>query len=261
LVRALRIHLQGIKTAVATRMAYRGDFFISILIMLAMDFVIPLATVFIYQTGVTLPGWSMYEILLLQGVFLLVRGVAFPFFFGMVWNTIERVENGTFDLLLIKPCSTLRMVIVTGFDSEDLGKLLGGILLTSIALSQLPPPSMLQWVQFGILFIMALITMFGYGMILAGLGIVWIGNFRVYDIFFALTNFAMYPSAIFSKAIQTLILTIVPIAILGSIPASVLLDRVDWRVSLLATGSSLVFLLVSFWFWNWILKKYTSAGG
>jgi len=39
----------------------------------------------------------------------------------MVWNVLERVQNGTFDLILIKPRSVLQLVIVTGFDSEDLG--------------------------------------------------------------------------------------------------------------------------------------------
>jgi len=77
----------------------------------------------------------------------------------------------------------LQLVIVTGFDSEDLGKLLGGVALFAVALYHLPPAEPLQWLTFAVLFMISLIVMFGFGVILAGLGIVWIGNYRVYEIF------------------------------------------------------------------------------
>lgn len=256
----LRIHLQGIKTALASRMAYRGDFFMSIFIMLFEEMLAPLITVLVYNNGASFPGWNMYEALLIQSIFLLARGISFPFFFGIVWNTIERVRDGVFDLLLIKPKSVLFMAIVTGFDSEDLGKLCGGITLFTLSISRISPPGIMEWVQFVALFLVALAVLFGFALILAALGIVWIGNFRVYEIFFSITNFGMYPAAIFSKGLQTLITMIIPIAILGFIPASVLLGK-PTAGTLGAVGSGIVFFAFSFLFWHWMLKKYSSAGG
>jgi len=46
------------------------------------------------------------------------KGYFFPFLLCMVWNVLERVQNGTFDLILIKPRSVLQLVIVTGFDQR-----------------------------------------------------------------------------------------------------------------------------------------------
>ncbi|NLW47410.1 MAG: multidrug ABC transporter permease [Firmicutes bacterium] len=256
----IRIHLQGIKTALASRMAYRGDFFMSIIIMLFEEMLIPLITILVYHNGASLPGWGIYEVLLIQSIFLLARGIAFPFFFGIVWNTIERVREGVFDLLLIKPKSVLFLAIVTGFDSEDLGKLVGGITLFTLAVSRIPTPGVLEWVQFAVLFFIALLVLFGFALILAGLGIVWIGNFRVYEIFFTVTNFGMYPASLFSKGLQTLITLIIPIAILGYIPATVLLGR-PAAGTLGAVAASIAFFSLSIWFWYWMQKKYTSAGG
>lgn len=256
----IRIYLVGAKTALASRMAYRGDFFMSMLIMLLVEMAAPLITILIYQNGATFPGWNMYEALLIQGVFLLGKGIAYPFFFGIVWNTIERVQNGTFDLLLIKPKSVLFMAIVTGFDAEDLGKLIGGTTLFTLALSRLPTPGWGEWLQFVVLFALTLTVMFGYGLILAGLGIVWIGNFRVYQIFETITSFGLYPAAIFSKPVQTVITLVIPVAILGSVPATVLLGRPS-AGTIGAVGVSLLFLLFSLGFWRWMLKKYTSVGG
>ena len=256
----LRIYLAGVKTALATRMAYRGDFFMSMLIMLLVEMGVPLITILIYKNGASFPGWSMYEALLVQGVFLLAKGIAFPFFFGIVWNTIERVQSGTFDLLLIKPKSTMFMAIVTAFDSEDLGKLFGGVALFAVAVKRIPPAGLPEWAQFFALFFVTLAALFGYAVILAGLGIVWVGNFRVYDIFSSITTFGMYPAAIFSKTLQTVITLIIPIAILGSVPAAVLLGRPSTG-TLGAVVLSVIFLLLSVGFWHRMLRKYTSAGG
>ncbi|HEY8344940.1 MAG TPA: ABC-2 family transporter protein [Bacillota bacterium] len=255
-----RLYLQGVKVALASRMAYRGDFFMSMIIMLLVEMGAPLLTILIYHNGASFPGWTMYEALLIQGVFLLAKGIAFPFFFGIVWNTIQRVQEGTFDLLLIKPKSALFLAIVTAFDSEDLGKLIGGLTLFALSLSRIAPPGPGEYLQFAALFFIALTALFGFALILAGLGIVWIGNFRVYDIFESVVNFGKYPAALFSKSLQTLITLIIPIAILGYIPASALLGKPaagTWS----AVAVSILFLLFSLGFWHWMLKKYSSAGG
>ncbi len=260
MISAIKMHLQGIKTGLAVRMAYRADFIISAFIMLISEFFGPLLTYLIYNNEASLPGWSMYEVLFIQGVFLLSKGISFPFFFGIVWNTLDRVQNGTFDLLLIKPRSVLQMVIVTGFDSEDLGKLIGGLALTGIALYRLPRPGLSEWVAFIGLFVISLVVMFGFALILAGLGIVWIGNYRVYEIFSSIANFGMYPASIFSKSLQTVITSVIPVAMLGFIPASALLGK-PYENTLYAVIISFMFLFASLLFWNTTLKKYTSSGG
>ncbi|TYQ16729.1 UNVERIFIED_CONTAM: ABC-2 type transport system permease protein [Acetivibrio alkalicellulosi] len=260
MITAMYIHLQGIKTALAERMAYRGDFFMSTFIMLIVEFLVPLVTYLIYANGASFPGWDMYEVLMVQAIFLLSRGIAFPFFFGMVWNTIERVREGTFDLILIKPRSVLHMAIVTGFDAEDVGKFFGGAILFIVSIVNVPFPGLLEWVTFLALFCVSLIVMFGFALILSGLGIVWIGNYRVYEIFFSVTNFGMYPASIFSKSIQTIITSILPIAMLGFIPASAMLGR-PAEGTFFSVIISFVFLSICLLFWKTMLKRYTSAGG
>lgn len=232
----------------------------SMIIMLVVEMGAPFITFLVYQNGASFPGWTMYEVLLIQGIFLLARGIAFPCYFGIVWNTLDRVREGTFDLLLIKPKSTLFMAIVTAFDSEDLGKLFGGIALFSLSLKRISPPGIWEWLQFLALFFISLVVLFGFALILAGIGIVWIGNYRVYEIFFSLINFGMYPTFIFSKGLQTVITSIIPLAILGFMPAAALLGR-PARGTLGSVVVSILFFLFGLWFWHEMQKKYTSAGG
>ncbi len=255
-----KIYLHGMKTALASRMAYRGDFIMSMLIMMIVELFGPLITLLIYHNGASFPGWQQHEVLLLQGVFLLSRGIAFPFYMGMVWNTISRVQEGTYDLLLIKPRSILQMSIITAFDSEDLGKLIGGTLLFLYALKRVPALPLVNWVSFLFLFVFSLITMFAFGLFMSGLGIVWIGNYRIYEIFMTMMDFGLYPRSIFSKMFQSIITWILPISLLGSFPASALLGK-PVTGALGAVLCAVVFLIVGLWFYNRMVRNYTSAGG
>lgn len=255
-----KIYLHGMKTSLASRMAYRGDFFMNIFIMMVVEMFGPLITILIYNNGASFPGWQRHEVLLLQGVFLLSRGIAFPFFMGMVWNTISRVQEGTYDLLLIKPRSILQMSIITAFDSEDLGKLIGGVLLFTYALQSAPSLHFVNWVTFLLLFIFSLISMFAFGLFMSGLGIVWIGNYRIYEIFMTVMEFGLYPRSIFSKVFQIIITWVIPISLLGSFPASALLGKQIEGV-FGAVLCSIVFLLGGLWFFHRMVRNYTSAGG
>lgn len=256
----LKIYAIAFKNALASRMAYRIDLFFSALIMLLFELIIPFVTFLIYQTGAGFPGWNFNEVLLLQSVFLLSKGITFPFFAGIVWNVLIRIREGTFDLLLIKPRNILFVTLLTGIDIEDLGKLIGGIVLFIYAVNQIPNPGAINWIIFILLLFCSIIVFISFSFIMSGSGFKWVGNSRIYEVFGALTSFAMYPKSIFSKGVQILITAIIPIALMGTLPASFLLQK---SVSglFISLGSCFFLLAFSIFFWYRMLRSYTSAGG
>ena len=260
MIQQVKIYLIAFKNALASRMAYRVDLFFSALIMLVFEMIIPFVTFLIYETGAGFPGWEFHEVLLIQGVFLLSKGITYPFFAGIVWNVISRIREGTFDLLLIKPRNILFVTLLTGIDIEDLGKLIGGIALFSFAVHQIPDPGALNWLIFILLLLCSLIVFMSFSLIMSASGFKWVGNSRVYEIFTVLTSFSMYPKSIFSKGIQILITAIIPLALMGSFPASLLLQKF-LNGLFISLGSCLFFLVFSIFFWYRMLKSYTSAGG
>jgi len=257
---SIRLYMQGMKTSIGGRMTDRTDFLISMLIMLLFDMIVPFVTVIIYSTGASFPGWGLYEALLIQAIFLLAKGLSFPFFFGMVWNTIERVRGGTLDILLVKPRHPLFMLIVTAFDAEDIGKLLGGATLFVIAISQVEMPGVLEWLMFTFLLMMAVIMFFAFALLMSAVTIIWIGTFRVYELFDATTYFTLYPTSIFTKSFRTIITMVIPVAAMGSMPAAVLLGKPVDGVAVVG-AVVLIFLVLSYRFWLSMMKNYKSAGG
>jgi ABC-2 type transport system permease protein len=259
-MKGIRIYLIGFKNALASRMAYRVDLFFSIVIMLVFELSVPFFTFLIYRNGGGFPGWEFDEVLLVQAVFLLSKGFTFPFFAGIVWNTIIRIQDGTFDLLLIRPRNTLFMTLVTGIDIEDLGKLAGGIAIFAFAVSRLKDPGAANWFFFIGLFLCSIMVFSSFAFIMAASGFTWVGNFRVYEIFEAITAFAMYPASIFSKSLRFVVTTAIPLALMGFFPASVLLGKPTAGVFISLTSCCILFAF-GIIFWHRMLRTYTSAGG
>lgn len=241
-------------------MAYRSHFLLSVLLLIVGDLVVPLVTLLIYRSGAAFPNWTLHEALLIQAVFVLAKGIAFPFFFGMVGTTLGHVREGTFDLLLLRPRLVLFMSMLLGFDPDDFGRLVSGIVLFTFALSGVAIPGWTAWLQFALLFLASLIILFAISLFLSGLLFKWVGSSRVFDIFDAITNFGMYPGTIFSKALQNFLTYVLSIGLIAFVPASALLGREGWG-ALWALGSAVVIMLAAIFFWNRMLKNYTSAGG
>ena len=176
---AAGVYIQGVKTALASRMAYRGDFIMSMLIMMIVEFGGPVITLIIYNNGASFRAGTSTRFCFCREYSCCPAELPFPSSWGLYGSTIGRVRKVPLIWLLIKPRSILLMTIVTGFDSEDLGKLIGGILVFRYALKNLPVQPASHWVSFLILFVFSLILMFAFALFMAGLGIVWVGNYRI----------------------------------------------------------------------------------
>ncbi|MHB1485870.1 MAG: ABC transporter permease [Saccharofermentanales bacterium] len=260
MMKLVRFHLYGMKMAFFSSAAYRMDFFTGLLVMLAGTLLSPLLIIIIYQNGATLGNYSVYQIFLMQGIYLIVTGFGSILFFDIVFDTTFRVREGTLDILLLKPQSLLSNLIATNYNNGGIANILGGSLLFAYALYHLPAVAFRQCIFFIISIFFALAILFAFSVILAALGIVWIGNSRLFDIYNSISKFASYPMTIFSKPIRAILSFFIPVAMLGFIPASLLSRPVDPSVYITA-ASSIVFVASSLLFWRIMIKRYTSAGG
>jgi ABC-2 type transport system permease protein len=249
-----------LKTKFAQQAAYRSHFFLSVLMLIAGDLIVPFATLLVYRSGAYFPGWTLREVLLIQAVFAMAKGIAFPLFFGMIGSTLGHVREGTYDLLLLKPRPALFMTVLNGIDPDDFGRLASGGILFVYALNGIAAPSLAGWGIFALLFGMSLLMLFSFSLIFSGILFRWVGSSRVFDIFDAVTGFGMYPGTIFSKAFQNLFTFVVPIGLIAFMPASALLGETGPGM-IGASVVAITFFAGSLAFWHAMLAKYTSAGG
>ena len=258
--RALAIYKEYIRVSFNTAAAYRANFFFMVFISLLSNLGVPLLTLLIYADGSRFPGWTLYEALLIQSVFMLCNGICAPFFMNMVWITMDHVRNGSYDILLLKPGSTVFITAASSFDLENIGVLAAGAVMFAFSLSHLPRAGVSQWIQFSLLYVMGLCMTLGCILLMTATTFKWVGNSRIYEIFDSVTRFGRYPGSIFGGALKGVITYVIPVSMLGFFPASAILSRAGGEM-FLACLPCVLFLALGAAVFRRMIYLYQSAGG
>ncbi|MBN1647555.1 MAG: ABC-2 family transporter protein [Spirochaetales bacterium] len=258
----LRIWQRGLRSSVADRAAYRGDFIITTLVVVLFEMITPLLTVLVYSLtgGQGFPGWNMYEVLMIQAVFLVSRGIAIPFFFGLVWTVHFQVRAGTFELTLLRPRSEILICMAQNINIQGFGRLIGGIIFLVIVAGHLPAPTFGGVLLFLLLLAVSEVMMLGLAMFMSGTLFIWVGNSRLSELLDTMLLFAKYPGSIFSSGFQLVLSFVIPVGMVAIFPAQAILGREQPYLWISIVGV-LGFFVLARAFWKHMMKNYTGAGG
>lgn len=256
----IKIYLTCLRTSFSCAAAYRMNFILGNLITLLSNVVIPLVTVLVYANGASFPGWSMWEALLIQSVFSMSGAVSSMVSGSILWVTMDHVQAGSFETVLLKPLSPLFFITASNFSTDSIGLFSGSLVMTIICAYQTGICGMSGVLLFLLLFVSGIAVMGGLDLIMAAISFKWVGNSRIPEIFGSIEEFGKYPLAIFPKAVQILSTLIIPVAVVGFFPASALLGRLE-PITLISVIPCILFLLFGIWLYNRMIKLYEGVGG
>ena len=256
----LSIYKICIKTAVSQAVAYRFDFLLSLLITFVGSLLLPLVALLIYGAGASFPGWTFYEVLLIQSLFTVSQAMARVCLGNVLWDTMSHVREGSFEVVLLKPMEPLAYMIATTFSPDNFGNFLCGLVLFGYAAAHVHIVSAVAIGAGLILFIAGVAVMAGMQLIMAATSFKWVGNSRLPEIFGSVEAFGQYPIAIFPAAIQAVATFIIPVSLVGFFPAAALLGRAEPEV-FWAAGICLLFLGFGVWLYQHMIRLYKGVGG
>lgn len=256
----IKIYLTCLRTSFSCAAAYRVDFILGNLITLLSNIIFPLVTVLIYANGASFPEWSMWEVLLIQSVFSMSGAVSSMVSGSILWVTMENIQAGSFETILLKPLSPLFFITAGNFSTESIGLFFGSLVMTIISAVQAGVSTGEGIPLFLLLFISGIAVMGGLDLIMAAISFKWVGNSRIPEIFGSIKEFGKYPLAIFPKSIQILSAIIIPVAVVGYFPASALLGRLQ-PMALISVIPCILFLIFGIWLYNRMIKIYEGVGG
>lgn len=249
-----------LRTAFSQAVAYRADFLMGSLITLLSNILFPLVTVLIYSNGASFPGWTMWEVLLIQSVYSMSMGLSSMVLSSVLWVTMDHIREGSFETVLLKPISPLFFIMASNCDVKSISLVLGGIVMAGISAYHTGIQGFGAFVSFVILFVAGFMVMCGMNLIMAAISFKWVGNSRIPEIFDSISNFGKYPMQIFPQAFQILSALIIPVAMIGFFPASALLGRVDGMV-FWCVIPCVLFLGFGIWLYNKMILLYEGVGG
>lgn len=258
--RYFEVYKQCMYSAVQSAAAYRMNFIVSSLITLTGNIIFPLVTLLIYRAGTSFPGWSLYEVLLIQSVFTMSSGLSSLVFGGVLWTTMSHVREGSFEVILLKPLNPLFFIVATTFSMESVGLFLGGVALFIFSALNIGTISVLAWLQFAGMFIAGTAVLAGLSLMMAAMSFKWVGNSRISELADSVLQVGKYPLPIFPQAVQAVATMIIPVGMVGFLPASALLGRVQVS-DFAAIVPCFLFMAAAVWVYRHMIRLYEGVGG
>jgi ABC-2 type transport system permease protein len=258
--RYLRIFRRCFRVALSNSLAYRADFVLSALTVFFSNALFPIVAILIYGSGSGFPGWTFYQVLLIQSLFTLSAGISRTFFRGIFWQTNFSIREGTFEVSLLKPLDTLFWLAASSIQLENLGMVAGGIVMAAIALAKCGGASLAGVLAAIPLFLGGVCVMLGIDLLLAGTAFRWVGNSRMPDISDSVLGFAKYPQGVFPQAARVATTFILPCSMIGFFPAIALLGKTQpWHF--LALIPCALFMAAGIFFYKAMIRYYEGVGG
>lgn len=205
-----------------------------------------------------LAGYSLDQVIFFFLTFTLVDSTA-QFLFREAYRFRPLLVSGDFDLVLAKPVHPLLRVLLGGADVLDLITLiplLGLIFYFAQRLGPIGPP---ETVLYLLLVLNAFLIATAFHIFVLASGILTMAVDHTILIYRDLTAMGRIPIDFYREPIRSLLTFGVPVGIMMTVPAKAIMGLLDWRITIYAFLFGIVLIIGSLKFWNWSLKKYSSA--
>lgn len=235
-------------------MEYRVSFLTQVLGMMLNNALYFLFWVLFFARFKEVRGWGVDDMVLLFGIVATCFGLG-TYLFGNVLNLAEVIAEGRLDYYLSLPRPVLLHALASRSHVSGLGDVCYG-LLTFLIFGQVSPDSLARF---------ALAVACGAAVFVAFLVSVhslafWIGGASQlgHQALSALVTFATYPLSLFDGAARLVLLTLVPAALIGTLPAR-LVRGFSWADLLALAGGAAVFLALALLVFSRGLRRYESG--
>lgn len=260
-MRPLRIIGAFVRASAQEELAYRANFWISLLHSLLNLAVGVLGLQVIFSQVDSLRGWNRAEALALLGVYLLV-GALRGLFIGPGMEALvglgQEVWSGAFDFTLLRPVATQFLVTFHRWRLFALLDLVLGLGVLGVAVATGSGVSLTQVGLFLLALLAALVCL--YATLLAFTALVfWNPGYLFTWVFDALFQLARYPVSIYPAWLRFGLTWLIPVGVMTTIPAGALTGRSGGSAVLAAGALALALLLAASWLFSRALRRYSSA--
>lgn len=178
--------------------------------------------------------------------------------FREVYRFRPQIVSGSFDLILSRPVSPLFRSLLGGTDILDFITLPPLIILMFIFAVQIHP-AFLSIFSYILLILNGLVIATAFHIAVLSLGVVTTAIDHTIMIYRDLVGMGRIPIDFYKEPLRAVLTFAVPVGIMMSLPAKVLMGIFEWQIILYSFIFSIITFLLSLQFWRWALKNYSSA--
>lgn len=214
----------------------------------------------LYLHAPSISGWDVHGMRVFMATLFLTDVVFMILFSENMDGMSSFVKKGDLDLYLTKPVNSQFMVSVRKVAVAYFGNMVLVLGYLVWAIRALPQPiSMWQLVSFILVYLFGLITLYSIRFMFATLAVFLHDAGNIQFVWYQLYRLGTRPDPIYPGALRLLVFTILPVAFFASVPSRVLVEGLDWRLLTAAPIMALGLLALSHFWWNFALRRYSSA--
>jgi ABC-2 type transport system permease protein len=261
LKRYLTIYAALWKNSVAREMSFKGNFILWIFVEL-LWFGLQLSLVMvIYSQTNSVGSWTKWQMVLLVGASNFIQQIYQAFFLTNCIGLSELVRTGKMDFLLALPVNT-RFIVSTR--QVDLGAFVNAVFAICVMLFAAHKlelhPTVGQLFGFAALCVVGIFIHYSLMFILAAISFWTVRAQGIVYGYFNLFNIARMPDEAFKGAFKAFFTFALPVLLVSNVPVRVLADKLaspfNWMILL---ALAVVWAVISEWFWQLSIRRYTSA--
>jgi ABC-2 type transport system permease protein len=240
---------------------FRGDFFIWSLVELFWMSVNLLTISVIYEHTESIAGWTKYQMVLLVGTSMLIQRFLMGFFWSSIFEMGRNIRSGNFDFYLAQPGNVMFMATTRKLDPDSLLNSLVACAVVIYAARELGlDPTIGQILLYAVMVVCGVVI--HYSILVMSISLAfWLTSAQgIEGIYFTLTEFSRLPRAAFTGiATQMLFVWLLPVVIVTNVPARLLAQGFDFKLTAWLFGSALVWFAAAVFVFHRGLRRYTSA--
>lgn len=244
------------------RLAYKGDFFISVLTSLVATAFGLAVVLILFQRAPHLAGWSFHEILFLYGFSLIPMSLFNVLSINLYYFGDTYIVQGRFDRVLIRPVHSLFQILFEQFRLESLGDGAIGVAVVLYAARQLHLElGALDWIVLAFGAVCGALIYISVFLMLTTVSFWMEDRVGVMPPVYNMIAFGRYPLKIYHVFLQFFLSWIIPFAFATFYPVTHLLHRVEYRPYFFVLPVvTAAFLAGAIALWNRGVQNYSSTG-
>ncbi|RZA09345.1 MAG: hypothetical protein EOP11_02060 [Proteobacteria bacterium] len=204
-------------------------------------------------------GWNRYEMRVFLGVLFLVDALYMVVFSFNLDQLSESVRKGSLDLLLTKPVNSQFMISCQRVSTAYLGNTLLAAVWLVWSITQLEGYSAFRLLWLLVMIPTGALTFYAIRFFFSAMAVIFQRAENLQYLWYNLYRLGTRPDSIYVPWFRVFLLTALPISMIGSVPARLVLGLASPWLAVWGVLVAVVAVWVSNLFWRFTLTKYASA--
>jgi ABC-2 type transport system permease protein len=252
---------------IRSQLQYRRSFALDVMGSFWISFIDFLVVLTIFRNVSRLNSWNVHEVAFLYALSSITFAVT-DMLIGQLDQFPQKIRDGTFDIVLVRPRGTLFQIIASDFATRRVARVLQGVIVLVYALTGLTIRWTFWRVAVLLVSIPSAIVIFSSIWVVGACIAFWTTDGGEFTNAFTYggTAMAQYPFDIYSSWLRRLLGFVIPLAFVCYFPALFVLGKPDplGLPRFLDFASPAVALAAAFVagsVWRFAVRHYRSAGG